>query len=76
MKAPMDERGLDRTHRNCICIFTPTGRTYTFRDITVETDNESVLAFRYLAMSDGNEKRATFLKNMVCGFSAWLEPIR
>ena len=52
-----------------ICIFTPTGRTYTFKDVRVMCDNESVVNFSYSAMSDGNRKLATFPKNTMCGWS-------
>ena len=52
-----------------ICIFTPTGRTYTFKNITMLTDNENVLVFSYTAMSDGRRKVATFSKFNICGHS-------
>ena len=52
-----------------ICIFTQTGRTYSFKDITIVCDNETVISFSYKAMSDGNKKVATFQKNMICGWS-------
>ena len=52
-----------------LCIFTPTGRTYTFRDVEVICDNETVLQFQYAAMSDGKWKTATFPKNTICGWS-------
>ena len=52
-----------------LCIFTPTGRTYTFRDVEVTCDNESVLQFQYLAMSDGKQKVATFPKANISGWS-------
>lgn len=52
-----------------ICIFTPYGRTYTFKSINILTDNETVLVFQYNAMSDGKIKRATFLKERICGWS-------
>lgn len=52
-----------------ICIFTPTGRTYTFRTVKLLTDNETVLVFAYKAMSDSLAKVATFQKNQICGWS-------
>lgn len=52
-----------------ICIFTPTGRTYTFRNVTIDCDNESVIAFSYSAMSDGLRKKATFPKWNIAGWS-------
>lgn len=52
-----------------ICIFTPTGRTYTFKNVEIICDNESVLQFDYSAMSDGLSKTATFPKNTLCGWS-------
>lgn len=52
-----------------LCIFTPTGKTYTFRDVKVICDNETVLQFSYAAMSDGKSKTATFPKATLCGWS-------
>ncbi len=52
-----------------ICIFMPTGKTFTFKDIKIECDNESVIAFSYSAMSDGKLKVATFPKATLCGWS-------
>jgi hypothetical protein len=52
-----------------ICIFTPNGRTYTFRNVKMLCDNETVLQFSYAAMSDGLAKVATFPKNTLCGWS-------
>ena len=52
-----------------LCIFTQGGRTFTFRNVEVTTSNESVLQFRYVAMSDGKEKVGTFPKSGICGFS-------
>lgn len=52
-----------------LCIFTPTGRTYTFKNVDVLCDNEAVLVFNYSAMSDGKAKTATFPKSTLCGWS-------
>lgn len=52
-----------------LCIFTPTGKTYTFRNVEVICDNETVLQFSYAAMSDGRAKVATFPKAKICGWS-------
>lgn len=52
-----------------LCIFTPTGRTYTFKHVRIECDNETVLVFSYSAMSDGLRKTATFPKATLCGWS-------
>ena len=52
-----------------LCIFTHTGRTYTFRNVKVIHHNESVLAFNYTAMSDGKVKTATFPKANIAGWS-------
>lgn len=52
-----------------ICIFADSGKTFTFRNIEVITDNESVIQFSYRAMSDGLEKIATFPKSNICGWS-------
>lgn len=52
-----------------LCIFTPTGRTYTFKNVEVLCDNETVIQFGYSAMSDGKQKVATFYKSTICGVS-------
>ena len=52
-----------------ICIFTPTGRTYTFKNIAIICNNETVIQFDYSAMSDGKRKTAAFQKIAVCGWS-------
>jgi len=52
-----------------ICIFCSTGRTFTFRDVEVVCDNETVVVFLYKAMSDGHKKQATFLKANIVGYS-------
>ena len=50
-----------------LCIFLNTGYTFTFRDVVVTTDNETVIVFKYTAMSDGASKTATFYKQNVAG---------
>ncbi len=52
-----------------LCIFTHTGRTYTFKDVEMICDNESVLVFHYSAMSDNRIKTATFPKVNIAGWS-------
>lgn len=52
-----------------LCIFTNTGRTYTFKNVKMVCDNETVLVFDYAAMSDGKSKTATFPKATLCGWS-------
>jgi len=52
-----------------LCIFTPTGRTYTFKNVEITCDNETVLCFSYKAMSDGNSKKGVFSKFNIVGFS-------
>jgi len=53
-----------------LCIFTHYGRTYTFKDVTVVCDNETILQFRYMAMSDGKVKTGTFPKSGISGWSS------
>ena len=57
-----------------LCIFTRQGNTFTFKNVEVVCDNETILQFTYTAMSDGNVKTATFPKCGVCGWS--LTPIQ
>lgn len=52
-----------------ICIFTPQGKTFTFRNATIVTDNESVLVFDYKAMSDSLLKTHTAIKANIVGYS-------
>jgi len=54
-----------------ITIFTPAGRTFTFKEINMMADNETILQFGYLAMSDGKEKLGTFLKSNIVGWSTY-----
>ena len=56
-----------------ICIFLESGRTFTFRGVVIIVDNESVLTFDYIAMSDGNTKRVTFSKFRIVGVAQWEE---
>jgi hypothetical protein len=52
-----------------LCLFMQTGRTFTFKDVKMVCDNETVLEFDYRAMSDGKTKRGTFQKAIVAGWS-------
>ena len=56
------------THQN-ICVFLPSGKTFSFRDIVIETNNEGVLVFTYDAMSDGKRKTFTAQKSAIVGWS-------
>jgi len=59
----------DENEYSILCIFTPTGKTYTFREVKLLCNNETVLVFDYSAMSDGKSKVATFPKATICGWS-------
>lgn len=50
-----------------LCIFLNSGHTFTFRNVEVIADNETVVVFKYTAMSDGKSKEATFYKQNVAG---------
>jgi len=52
-----------------LCIFTPMGKTFTFKDAEIVVDNETMLVFNYIAMSDGKSKKGIFQKNAICGWS-------
>ena len=52
-----------------LCIFTHTGRTYTFKEVDIVCDNESMLQFTYAAMSDDKSKEAKFPKMNIAGWS-------
>jgi len=55
--------------KESLCIFLPTGRTYTFRNVEILIDNETALVFQYTAMSDGNVKTGTFYKSQIAGIA-------
>jgi hypothetical protein len=50
-------------------IFTGEGNTFTFHNVVLLTDNESILSFQYGAMSDGRVKIGEFSKKRIVGFS-------
>lgn len=52
-----------------ICIFLDSGRTFSFKNIRIIANNESVLVFDYIAMSDSKPKVATFQKAVIAGWS-------
>lgn len=52
-----------------VCLFIPTGRTFTFRDAKIVQDNETVLVVAYKAMSDGKTKTITAQKSAIVGWS-------
>jgi len=55
------------TKLKCICFFLNTGKTYTFRDVEVISDNQTAIHIRYKAVSDGFSKEAIFYKEHVAG---------
>jgi len=52
-----------------LCIFMPTGKTFTFKNVKIICDNETMLQFNYFAVSDDKVKFATFPKATLCGWS-------
>jgi len=52
-----------------ICLFLNSGKTFTFRQVEIEHDNQAAITFKYSAMSDGKVKVATFYKENVAGVS-------
>ena len=52
-----------------LCVFCPTGRTFTFCNVDVRVNNETVLVFDYRAMSDGKVKTMTVQKSAIIGWS-------
>lgn len=50
-------------------LFLASGKTFTFRDVEIVSDNESTITFFYNAMSDSIPKKATFYKQHVAGIS-------
>lgn len=54
-----------------LCIFLTTGKTFSFKDTTIVSNNESYLTFTYRAMSDGKVKTAHFQKTNIAGWSVY-----
>jgi len=52
-----------------LCVFTPTGKTFTFENVKILHDNETVLQFSCAATSDEKIKLVTFSKAMLFGWS-------
>ena len=52
-----------------LCIFLPTGHTYTFKNVSLLHDNETGLRFEYTSTLDGGTKEANFLHVQIAGFS-------
>lgn len=52
-----------------LCIFLTSGKTFTFKNVHITQDNESVLVFVYTAMSDSKLKEGTFFKANMAGMS-------
>lgn len=57
----------NQSNFSILCIFLNSGHTFTFRDVTITHDNETIIQFKYAAMSDGKLKEATFYKQHVAG---------
>jgi len=43
-----------------LCIFLPTGKTFSFKDVDIINNNETMLVFNYTAMSDDKRKLGSF----------------
>ena len=52
-----------------VCLFLPTGSTFTFRNAEIVTDNETVLVIEYVAMSDGRRGVMVAQKFAIVGHS-------
>lgn len=66
----------DETNHGCesVCFFLTSGKTFTFRNAKILTDNETAISISYIAMSDGLHKTATFYKANLAGVSIRVEP--
>ncbi len=58
-----------------ICLFLVSGHTFSFKEVYDIIDNENSITFKYVAMSDGKEKKAIFYKSSggIVGISIYLE---
>lgn len=52
-----------------VCVFLQSGRTFTFRDVSVACDNETFLILEYSSMKAGKSKRALLQKSAIVGWS-------
>ena len=52
-----------------ICLFMVSGKTFTFKNVEITSDNETTLAFTYKAMSDGLAKTFIGRKEALAGYS-------
>lgn len=50
-------------------IFTNYGTTYTFKDLTEFTENESMLTFSFLSQKDKTEKFGVFFVKNIVGYT-------
>ena len=49
--------------------FTPFGTTYTFKDVAVFRENESVITFSFISAKDGTEKHGVVFVKNIMGYS-------
>lgn len=52
-----------------ICLFLPSGKTFTFRGCHIEIDNEDMLRFTYQASSDSRQGYVMVQKSQIVAFS-------
>ena len=52
-----------------LCVFLPTGKTFTFKEVSMIQDNQSVIMFTYRAVSDSRVKEGSFYKDNIAGVS-------
>ncbi len=58
-----------------LCLFLVSGHTFTFRNVVIMNDNETAITFSYKAMSDNQQKVATFYKSLVAGESKCIDRV-
>jgi hypothetical protein len=56
-----------------LCLFLPTGKTFTFHNVEIVTNNETHLEIEYLSMSDGAVKHLQVLKANIIGWTRWVK---
>ena len=56
-----------------LCIFALSGKTYTFTNVKMFSDDGAELRFRHTAETDGKIATATFMKTNLCGWSTTSE---
>ena len=59
--------------KQTICFFLNSGKTFTFKGVYEIEENQTVITFKYKAMSDGKSKDGKFYVANLAGISVFEE---